>query len=243
MLSISGFFLTKQIDLYIRRRKFIEQHGCRPVAQLPQKTGSSVSTHFFESYEAFKNNTYLRLSQKRFEQNGNTFVSRALGKTEINTCDPEKIKAILPGNFKDFAMGSTRKYAFEPLIGHGIFTADSQHWEKARKIIKPSFTHSDIKDLSMFEDHVEELWDRLPKDNTTKVDMVQLFSDFTIKMVAEFLFGGSETSSTNNVTPVEFAAAFDRGQKTVTRSFVLGPLAKIIPDAHSLPTAKQCRTS
>jgi cytochrome P450 len=103
---------------------------------------------------------------------------------------------------------------------------------KAWKIIKPSFTYSDIKDLSMFEDYVREPLDRLPKDNTTEVDMAQLFSDFTIEMVAEFLFSGPESSSTtNNVTPAEFASVFDCGQKNLTRNFVLGPLAKTIPDA------------
>jgi hypothetical protein len=90
VLAISGFFLTKQIELYIRQRKFIRQHGCRPVAQLPQKDRLFGLDTLFESYEAFKNNKYLQQSQRLFEQNGNTFAFRALGKTEINTCDPEK---------------------------------------------------------------------------------------------------------------------------------------------------------
>lgn len=130
-------------------------------------------------------------------------------------------------------MGSIRQNAFEPLIGHGIFTADGRNWEHARKIIKSSFTHSDIKNLSIFEDHVQALLDRLPKDSTTPIDMARLFSDFTIEMAADFLFGGSESSSfstTAQVTPAEFAAAFDRGQKAVARNFALGPLAKFLPD-------------
>ena len=229
-LAISSLFLIQKFELYIRRRSFAKQHNCQPVPRLEQKDRLLGLDTLFKSYAAFQSDTYLQLSQKRFERTGNTFSFRSLGRTELNTCDPENIKAILSGKFRDFAMGPTRKSAFEPLIGHGIFTADGPHWEKARKIIKPSFAHGDIKDLSIFEGHVQELLQRLPRDQKTPVDLAQVFSDFTIEMAAEFLFGGSESSATSSVSPAEFAAAFDRGQKTVTRNFVLGPLANLIPN-------------
>lgn len=90
VLAVAGFFFTKRIQLYTRRQSFIKQHGCQAIARLPQKDSIFGLDTLFESYTAFKNNTYLQLSQKRFEQNGNTFAFRALGKTEINTCDPKE---------------------------------------------------------------------------------------------------------------------------------------------------------
>lgn len=239
-LAISSFFLKQKIEIYVRRRNFRHQHNCQPTLRLAQKDRIFGLDTLRESYAAFKNNTYLKLSQSRFQQTGNTFTFRALGKTELNTCDPENIKAILSGNFKDFAIGATRKSALEPLIGHGIFTADGPNWEKARKIIKPSFAHDNVKDLSMFEGHVQKLLQRLPKDSKTQTDMAQLFFDFTVEMAAEFLFGGTESCShIGSVTSAEFAVAFDRGQKTVTRNFVLGPLASAIPDEEF---KKDCQT-
>lgn len=89
-----------------------------------------------------------------------------------------------------------------------------------------------MKDLSIFEGHVQELLDRLPTDSKTSVDLAQLFSDFTVEMATDFLFGGSEScSTTSSVTPAAFAAALDRGQKAVRRNFVLCHLARLLPFA------------
>jgi hypothetical protein len=61
-------------------------------------------------------------------QKGATYQQNFLGNIGIVTVDPKNIQAILATQFKDFALGETRRGNFFPLLGNGIFTNDGKAW-------------------------------------------------------------------------------------------------------------------
>lgn len=181
-----------------------------------------------------KANTYLRLQQLRFAAHGNTYRFKFLGVTMINTIDPENVQAMLAKQFNDFVLGPSRETTFDPLIGHGIFTADGPAWQEARRLVRPSFNRKGTYDVSMFEVHVDHFLLQVPKDGTP-FDLQDLFMRFTIDIATGFLFGqssmalGRRESLPGKISGSEFSYAFDRAQRTVASCFGLGPLAFLVP--------------
>jgi cytochrome P450 len=184
-----------------------------------------------ESFRALRNSSYLRLGKQRFEENGDTFAFRQIGKLGVLTNDPANVKALLSSQFGDFGVGLRRAEAFEPLIGHGIFTADGDSWEKARRLIRPSFARGQLDDISIFEPHLQNLLSRLPTSSKA-FDLQPLFQGLTLDVSTEFLFGESTNvlcSSKAHSDGRSFAEAFDRAQKTVVSAFALGGIAWLNP--------------
>jgi cytochrome P450 len=184
-----------------------------------------------DSFRALQRSTYLRLGKQRFEENGDTFAFRQLGSLGILTNDPINVKAILSGQFQDFGVGKRRADAFEPLIGHGIFTADGESWDKARKLVRPSFSRGQLDDISTFEPHLQSFLARLPADGEA-VDLQPLLQGLMLDVSTDFLFGES-TNVLGSVRAASagrsFANAFDRAQKTVVGVFALGSVAWLNP--------------
>ncbi|KAM0715984.1 hypothetical protein Q7P37_008498 [Cladosporium fusiforme] len=184
-----------------------------------------------DSFQALRNSTYLRLGKRRFDDNGNTFSFKQLGKVGILTNDPINVKAVLSSQFQDFGIGQRRAEAFEPLIGHGIFTADGSAWEKARKLIRPSFARGQLDDITIFEPHLQNLMAALPAGDQA-VDLQPLFQGLTLDVSTDFLFGESTSvlsSSSAAAAGKRFANAFDRAQKTVVSAFAIGFVAWLDP--------------
>ena len=57
-----------------------------------------------------------------------TWSQLFFGIESFYTVDPVNIQAILATQFKDFALGETRRKCFAPLLGNGIFTSDGSGW-------------------------------------------------------------------------------------------------------------------
>lgn len=214
------------IHISCKRRSFARQHGCKEPISLKQE--STIGYNMLrDSFEALRSSSYLTLGKRRFDENGDTFAFKQLGKLGILTNDPANVKAILSSQFRDFGVGKRRAEAFEPLIGHGIFTADGAAWEKARKLVRPSFGRGQLDDVSMFEPHLQNLMASLPEDGQA-VDLQPLFQSLTLDVSTDFLFGESTDvlrSSKAASAGKSFADAFDRAQKDVVSAFALGSIA------------------
>lgn len=70
--------------------------------------------------------------------------------------DPENVEAVLSTKFEDFSIG-TRRLAFWPLIGEGIFGQDGPVWKQSRELIRRQFARVYKQNLRAFTPHVEEL--------------------------------------------------------------------------------------
>lgn len=224
--------LIQQLEVSLKRRRLIRKHGCRTPPSLPQMETLLGLDTLVESYRAINKHAYLSLSKTRFEQAGNTYQFVQLGSTIINTVEPENIKAILQTNFDDFSVGSRRQTAFEPFLGHGIFTADGSDWKESRKLLRPIFTKDNLGDLGALQRTVHGLLSKVRDDEA--IDLQQYFFDMTIDFSTHFLLGESAASIGSPERAAEarkFGRAFDRAQRAATKFFVLGPLAIFAHDS------------
>jgi cytochrome P450 len=216
--------------LYLKQRSYAKRHGCKEPTTLTQE--SFIGYRMLrESFTALRSSSYLRLGKQRFEENGDTFAFKQIGKLGILTNDPANVKAILSSQFQDYGVGKRRAEAFEPLIGHGIFTADGPAWEKARRLVRPSFARGQLDDITMFEPHFQNFMASLPA-GCQSVDLQPLFQGLTLDISTDFLFGESTNvlgSSKAASAGRGFADAFDRAQKSVIGAFALGPVAWLNP--------------
>lgn len=116
----------------------------------------------------------LRALLASSREHGYTFESYMLRRKVIHTAEPANLQAILAKDAKSYSIGKRRRNAFRPLLGHGIFAADGAQWEKSRALLRPSFTRDQISDVDVYEKHVCQLIERIPKDGST-VDLQELF--------------------------------------------------------------------
>lgn len=225
-------WFARSCHVYLNRRSYAKRQGCKEPTTLQQESIFGYRM-LRDSFDALRSSRYLRLGKERFEENGNTFAFKQMGKIGILTNDPMNVKAILSSQFQEFGVGKRRAEAFEPLIGHGIFTADGNSWEKARKLVKPSFSRAQLDDISTFEPHLQNFMARLPTDGES-FDLQPLFHDLTLDVSTDFLFGESTNvlSSTKAASAGRsFGAAFDRAQKSIIGAFALGPIAWMDPSS------------
>lgn len=220
------------IWLHRRRQQktFARRHGCAEPVLLEQESLLGIRM-LWESAKGLRNNYYLTLTKERFHRYGNTFRFHQLLAPRILTIDQQNVKEVLM-RLDDFGVGKQRAEAFEPLIGHGIFTADGEDAARLRKLVKPCFAQGRSDNLAMFEPHLQNLIARLPRNGRDPIDLAPLFSALTMDVSTEFLFHESTcvlSSETAASAGIRFSEAFDRGQKGVIKAFALGWLAKLLP--------------
>ncbi|KAK4498619.1 hypothetical protein PRZ48_011278 [Zasmidium cellare] len=198
--------------------------------RLPQWTRLGLRT-LYESYSHLLAGSYLWLVWSRIKKFGNTFTFYQLGVQQVLTIDPENIKAILSTQFHELGLGKGRVEHFEPFIGHGIFTADGEAWQKSRHLVRPCFKSAGLEDMVRLEHHLTNLVKALPSDGEAEVDLQTLFLRLTIDVTSEFLFGQSTAllNSENTQQGDTFAAAFRRSKEAMVHHFALGWLSKLLP--------------
>lgn len=135
----------------------------------------------------------------------------------IFTIEAENIKTVLATKFKDYELPATRKKAFHPLLGWGIFTNDGADWKHSRELLRPNFALDQVADLDNFEEHLGLMVNAIPKDGKTTVDLQELFFSLTIDTATEFLFGESTNVLLGRDSPeskanLKFAEAWQQSQ-------------------------------
>jgi cytochrome P450 len=190
----------------------MRDHECKPAKWYPHTDPIFGLDLFIENVKLSRNGGFVDAVRSRFERlECGTFQQLMMGRALIHTCEAENIKAILAAQFKDFNLTTTRKAAFEPIFGHGIFTTDGPEWEASRALLRPSFTRSQVGDIATFEVHVKKLLARIPRDGST-VDLQDLFFELTLDSATEFLFGHStnvlDKSDPNGKRGEQFGEAF-----------------------------------
>jgi hypothetical protein len=126
---------VSRISLYLRHRKFAQEHGCKPPRKLQTKDPIFGSDLVRTRLQAARNHTLLEWAQKRFLDNSNTFSTKSLGQKVILTIEPQNIKTILSLKFEDFGLGN-REETLGVLLGKGIFTTDGEAWAHSRAMVR-----------------------------------------------------------------------------------------------------------
>ncbi|OJJ75347.1 hypothetical protein ASPBRDRAFT_173249, partial [Aspergillus brasiliensis CBS 101740] len=219
------------VTTYVQRKwtqhRIIKANNCQPPPSYPQKDPFFGLDIVFEQLKYARKHKLLEKATERFKLYGNTFAQRRLTPFII-TCEPENIKTILSLRFKDYGLAG-RIDAAGPLLGHGIFTTDGEHWAQSRAMVRPNFAKEQVAHLEIFEELVNELVPLIPTDGRT-VDIQELFFELTIDSATEFLFGHSVHSlkkrraGTRDSTEQDFASAFNYAQQAIATNLRLGRL-------------------
>ena len=219
------YYAHWQLTVGTSRRRLMREHGCKPIEPQPGLNDfpdSLFNWRLFRTQSAaYKAHTLLESTRNRFNKyNVGTLNLQLLHLKFIMTVEPENLKAMLATNFKDFNLPDTRKTAFIPLFGRGIFTTDGAAWHHSRELLRPNFVRAQVADLETIEGHVSHLIEAIPRDGST-VDLQELFFRFTLDSATEFLFGESTNclaAGTSTESSGRFAVAFNRSQERVGRT-------------------------
>ena len=232
-------FLYIRIITYTNRRKLIQENGCEPTYKYPHKgvMGKLLGLDVMKDMLASaKEGNMHEANRMRNWANPKirTQVVRSLTRDTIITIEPENVKTILATKFSDYILGEPRRRAFEPTFGHGIFDTDGAAWERSRGLIRPNFVRQQVADLDMFEAHMKDLINSIPKNGGT-VDLQDLFFALTMDSATEFLFGKSTYTLAGTGPDAqrgrEFVEAFVYATEAISYEFRTAGLAHWLPDA------------
>lgn len=182
--------LYQYITVNRRHRQSIEKFCCTAPARYPHKDPLFGLDMLWATFLAVKSRCYLEQVRSLYQQIGNTFSSHSLGSSYIHTNEPDNIQAVLSTNFKDYFISPGRKAAFLPLLGQSILISDGVRWDRSRALLRPGFTRSQVGDLLMFEEHVNNLIQALPRDGSV-VDLSEYFFRLASDVTTDFMFGES----------------------------------------------------
>ncbi|KAJ5394483.1 uncharacterized protein N7487_012124 [Penicillium crustosum] len=232
--------LAKIIQAF-QRWKYAREHGCQPPTHYVSHGlfGLGMAVELAKSGPEHR---FLELIRGWHRSYGPTFKARVVNRNLIFTVEPKNIQTALALKFKDFGIGSARIDALRPLMDQGIFGVDGSEWEHARALLRPNFSRTRINDTELYESHVAELIDRIPRDGST-VDLLPLFLNGTLDTATEFLFGESAHSQRgeDSSAGVEFAKAFDVAQYVTAIRFRLGFLGRFYRRKEYIKSIKDTR--
>ena len=236
------YLLTLRLTTHRAQEDIIKQCGCKAPAKFPLKDPFFGIDAIYDALRAARAKTFLNNKRGHYERYGNTFSSKLSTLSVISTIEPENIKTVLSAAFKDYIVGAPRRDAFLPLLGNSILLADGAQWEHSRALLRPSFARSQVSDLSILGNYVEDLLKAIPRDGST-VDLGDLFLRYTADVTTDFMFGESiQSLSRPESFQADLMKAFRDAQTGGERRFRLGSFAKFVPQPTFYQAVKQVHT-
>jgi cytochrome P450 len=230
------YYIISSVFLYFSRREFKALHGCQPAQRrYPLKDPIFGLDLVIDTIKNAKKHRHLEGTWLRYENTGTTFTSRLPGCQTVFTIDPENVKTVLATKFQDYILSTIRTEAMIPIFGHGIFTTDGQLWKRSRELLRPTFAHENLANLTSIEEHMQELLKCIPTMGHT-VDLQELFFRLTMDTSTAFLFGHSVNSQTvmrdapdteEAKADLEFVKEYNITQFEASHNVRLGPLNKL----------------
>ncbi|KAK8040017.1 cytochrome P450 [Apiospora rasikravindrae] len=216
---------VKRANLYLARRRFKQQHGCRPVQRSFRNRDPILGLDaVWNQIQRSKAGTLLEWLHWRNLTYGPTFAARmglrfpgwlGGGADAIVTTDPENIKTVLATRFKDYGHGDTRTGSFGPLLGRGIFVVDGARWHESRALLRPNFAREQIADLDALERHLGLFFSLLPR----RGDVAFLFgtSVHSLRALRESggLVVGANGQAATSASDAAFAEAMNDAQADI----------------------------
>jgi cytochrome P450 len=209
---ISGYWLYWELTTGRRRRQLARKHGCRPAKRIKTTDPILGLDFLFTMTKWNQHHTLLENVDKLLFSSGyNTVEFNFLRYITILTTEAENTKTALSLNFRSYGLPGMPK-EIDMLIGGGIFTNEGHAWHQSRELLRPCFARTQIADLDMLEKHASTLIEKIPRDGST-IDLSKLFSQFTLSVAIEFLFGDIATEGNSDAeirSNNTFAEVWDR---------------------------------
>ncbi|MBT8280350.1 MAG: cytochrome P450, partial [Muriicola sp.] len=134
----------------------------------------------------------LPFHSENFEKYGDTFrVKVGPRQTIIFTRDPEIVQQVLQKQQKKFRKSSLQTKDLAKYIGHGLLTAEGDHWRRQRRMIQPAFQKKKLAGLiSTMHRAIKEELGRIQLNE--EQDIFPLMGDLAFQVVAKSLFSKTD---------------------------------------------------
>ncbi|KAK8086085.1 hypothetical protein PG994_001059 [Apiospora phragmitis] len=192
IVALLLLWTARRTNLYLTRRRFKQQHGCRPVRKRFRNRDPILGLDaVWGAVQRGQAGTMLEWLHWRNSTYGPTFAAR-MGLHLPGSAGGDA--AVLATRFHAFGHGDTRTGSFGPLLGRGIFVSDGARWHESRSLLRPNFAREQIADLAQLERHLGLFLSLVPGSGDITIDLQTLFFRLTIDTASEFLFGTSVDS-------------------------------------------------
>lgn len=172
----SAIIFITLINKRIVTARLIRQHGCKPVFRYPHLDPLlGLDLKLLEIIKSLKYQS-IPFAASLHNKYGKTFSVQQFGTSALRTIDPENLQAVYSTNHADWGYQPVRLPVMEPFCGRGFITTDGEVWRIARGLLRPTFNKRNISDLSYFAASLDEIFEQIPKDERTVVDLQSLFA-------------------------------------------------------------------
>lgn len=163
------------------------------------------------SLEILKNP--LPFHHENFEKKGDTFrLNIGPNKSVIFSRDPALAEYVLQKNQKNYAKTEIQTIDLAKYIGHGLLTAEGDHWKKQRKLIQPAFHKKQLaKLLNSVQNAIQTELKRIEPGK--EIDVFPIFNDLAFQTVVKSLF--SSAASQQEINRLQFIT--EEAQKMLVR--------------------------
>ena len=236
---VIAWYLYPHFRLYLARRKFQREHRCVPPPRLPQIDRLFGIDTMLENVRCWKQKRFLSLQKFRYDTVGLTFSARVAGNSMIFTVEPENFKAIFADKFEDFDVGWQRLRAFRPTLGQVLITSDGARWHHQRRLLQPAFTRRQISDYSFFQQDLDTLITKIPRDKAT-INLAPLFNAHAINLATRLLFDEPMPALNPEFhsKPERFIDAVRETNRGMEMRLRTGRLLPLMPRDHPYEAAK-----
>ncbi|KAF7945536.1 hypothetical protein EAE96_010303 [Botrytis aclada] len=240
-MGASALFLYAIVNQRITRSKAARKSDCDAPFTYPHLDPIfGIDLKLKEIQKSLRHQT-ITFSAKLHTKYGKTFEVISFGTSSLRSIDTENIQAVYSTNHNDWGYEPSRLAVMGPFCGRGFITTDGETWQKARALLRPTFSKSNISDLSSYKVDVEEFLRRIPDDGITTVDLQPLLSNLYLETSLKFLIGISPNTSDEKERnkAAEFIQAFNASMIGMGLSFMIGPFKFLIPKSLTSIAHKQ----
>ncbi|WP_108866504.1 cytochrome P450 [Aquimarina aquimarini] len=138
----------------------------------------------------------LPFHRENFEKSGDIFkVKLGFGKSAIFIRDAGFAKHMLQKQHRKYTKSALQTKDLAKYIGEGLLTSSGEKWLKQRRLIQPAFHKRKLELLiGTIKEVIEEEVSRITTEKNT--DIFPAMSDLAFRVVAESLFGYTDTGNT-----------------------------------------------
>ncbi|KAJ8066351.1 hypothetical protein OCU04_005422 [Sclerotinia nivalis] len=211
MFDITLIILTGALSvlLYVivtsRAKSSNHQHGYEhPITYRHIDPFFGLDLKLQEIRESLRNQGLPFLSNLH-KKYGKTILVNNLGTSDIRTIDSEDLQTAWSTNNSDWGYEPFRLPVMGPFCGRGFMTTDNESWQKARVLLRPTFSKANISDLKPFIISTNEFFKGIPEDGNTAVDLQPPLASLFVGASMKFILGITPKPSTNE-GPNEVAA-------------------------------------
>ena len=195
---IGGYWCYWELTTGRRRRQLARKHGCMPPKRIKTIEPFLGLDLFYTTTKWTLQHTLLENMDKLLFSSGpQTAKLNTFGSDTLFTAEAENIKTVLSLDFKSFGLPDKPK-ELDLLLGEGIFTSEGQAWHQSRELLRPCFARAQVADLDMLEKHASALIQAVPR-NGSMIDLSKSFSNFTLSVAIDFLFGNNAAKGNSDV--------------------------------------------